>query len=603
MKPVLKKERGLEAHRYHLLALVLFVLLLSGSLLAYKELDAGQQTLRLPFKAGASGPPHLSVASGFYKEPFLLHITPDEPGAVIYYTLDGSVPDRSSLQYTGPIPVYSRAEEPNALSEIHNSPVFLAPLEPVFKGTVVRAIAVLHDSIASKEAVATYFIDPKGRDRYQLTVISLVVPPDSFFGHRRGIYVSGITSYSKKFCIRNNICIANYKVGFPANYKRRGKAWEREVHLSFFEPHSNKAHAFKAGARIHGHATRERPQKSFSIHLDGPKEPTALGFPLFGPGWEEPVQTFLLRNSGQDMYKARLRDAFLEEVLKGRTTIGLQAYRPAVLFINGEYWGMYDIRQRIDQHYFEGAYKVPSDSITIIGSKMQLEYGAESDREELFHLATFITDRDLQLRENYAYVTGRLDVDNLIDYVIAEVFSANSDWPQNNTCFWRYRRSTHTLDSGVRDGRWRCVMFDVDLALGASYSASFDMLQYLLKSEGIGRLFKGLMRSAAFRQRFFDRFDQSLKTTFNPQRTKSILNRMVREIAPEMQEHIDRWRTLPSLAAWQREVALIREFLDTRPYFQEQQLRKLKESYPKQQPQESSLRNIIGSGVTPSPIP
>lgn len=603
MKRVLKKERGLNAHRYHLLALVLFVLLLSGSLVAYKELDAGQQTIHLPFKAGASGPPHLSVASGFYKEPFLLHITPDEPGAVIYYTLDGSVPDRSSPQYTGPIPVYSRAEEPNALSEIHTSPVFLAPLAPVFKGTVVRAIAVLHDSIASKEAVATYFIDPRGRDRYQLTVISLVVPPDSFFGYKRGIYVSGATAHDRKYYIERNISISNNRTGFPANYKRRGKSWKRMVHLNFFEPHSNKAYAIQANAGIHGNATRERPQKSFSIHLNACEDPSGLGFPLFGPGWKEPVQTFLLRNSGQDMYRARLRDAFWEEVLKGRTAIGLQAYRPAVLFINGEYWGLYDIRQRIDEHYFEVKYQVPVDSIAIIGSEMKLEHGNFSDKIGLLHLIKFAATKDLRSEQNYAYVARRLDVDNFIDYVIAEVFSANSDWPQNNTCLWRYRRSTNMPGLGVRDGRWRCVMFDLDLSLGASYSASFDMLQYLLKSEGIGRLFKGLMRSAAFRQRFFDRFDQSLKTTFNPQRTKSILNRMVREIAPEMQEHIDRWRTLPSLAAWQREVALIREFLDTRPYFQEQQLRKLKESYPKQQPQESSLRNIIGSGVIPSPIP
>ncbi|KAA5548312.1 CotH kinase family protein [Adhaeribacter rhizoryzae] len=523
--------------------------------------------------------PQLSQPSGFYTSSFFLSLTSSNPQAKIYFTTDGTKPTIDSDLYQEPIQISSRADEPNKLSEIKNSPVFFYPISRVFKGCIVRAITVVNDSIKSQETVASYFIHPTGRSRYSLPVFSLVTDEENLFGYKNGIYINGATTDDKDYYLKNNISIEDYRKGFPTNYKRRGERWERPVVLDFFEGASNLGFKINAGVRIHGNATRERPQKSLKFYINQKYGDALLNYPLFGPGSLQQQNTFLLRNSGQDMYKARMRDALMQQILKGNTTLDLQNYRPSILFINGEYWGIHDIRQRVDEFYFSHKYNIPLDSLSILGVNMAVEYGKPADSASFVKLLNFVSKNNMAIPENYKVVESEMDVDNFIDYIIAEVYCSNPDWPHNNINLWRYNSGKNKEEKSFKDGRWRWALYDTDIAFGAERPASYNMLNYLLNKKGLGQLFNKLLDNKAFRIKFLERFEYHLENTFQPDKVIKIINSMEKEIAPEMEEHIARWRTFNSAGEWKKQVEVLRLFAKTRPRYQRQELDALKARY------------------------
>jgi hypothetical protein len=193
--------------------------------------------------------PIFSHEGGFYTQPFMLHLSTQDQNVRIYYTTNGSVPvpgSEGTFEYSGGIQIQDRTEEPNDLSMISNisSDRFQGWIEPegqLFKGTVIRAVAVNQAGLTSDVVTQSYFVDPNGIQRYRLPVISIVTDRDNFFDNQIGIYVNG-------------------------NYENRGEEWERPIHIEFFEENGNLAFSQNAGIRIHGGYTRNYAQKSFRLY-------------------------------------------------------------------------------------------------------------------------------------------------------------------------------------------------------------------------------------------------------------------------------------------------------------------------------------------------
>jgi hypothetical protein len=191
-------------------------------------------------------PPAFSVPAGFHPATLLVSLSAPDPDAEIRYTLDGSEPSAASALYSTPLVLTNRTPQRNGISVIPTAPGWQAPLGQVFKGTVVRARTFRAGSIPSDVVTATYFVDPAGRKRYALPVVSLATAPGNFFDPDVGIYVPGNSP--------------------SGNYAQSGDAWERPVHVEFFETNGVRVLAQESGVRIHGNTSFGFPVKALRLH-------------------------------------------------------------------------------------------------------------------------------------------------------------------------------------------------------------------------------------------------------------------------------------------------------------------------------------------------
>ena len=530
--------------------------------------------------------PQFSKPYGFYNKEFLLNITSTTPGARIYYTTDGSTPTEDSELYSKPLLIKNRESEPNGISEIPTSPTWKSPLNKVFKGTVVKAITVVKNK-KSVETAASYFVHPKGFSRYSLPIMSFTVNPADFFSYMRGIYVRGKTFDDKDYYLRTkqNIAKNNDWWFYPSNYRQKGMDWERPVRVNYIDYNNKKGFTLNAGVRIHGNATRGFPQKSLRIHFRDLYGQPALNFPLFKNGEVSTFKSLLLRNSGQDITLTMFRDALMQELIR-ETNLATQAYQPCILFINGEYWGIYNIRERLDADYVATRGNIPPDSIAIVQTPGKLIHGKPGDEKAYLDIIAFAKTHDLSKPENYRHMAQWIDIENFIDYLIAEIFYANTDWPWNNMEMWRYKHPTNSTPTpGMRDGRWRWFVFDTDAGFFTSPGhKNRNMLEYVSRSKELGPLFNSLMKNPEFRGLFFDWFEYHLSYTFETKRVLAKINEMQSALAPEMKEQINRWRVPRSYASWESEVNVLREFAKSSPAYLRQHLANFKKKYESRNP-------------------
>ncbi len=524
-------------------------------------------------------PPHFSVEPGFYDDAIEVGITHPlaETEYTLHFTTDGSVPDRFSPVYDGVIILQNRTSEPNHLSAIQTNPPELDSFlhsweEPnglVDKATVLRA--VLFNPFAetySAVNTATYFI---GVEESVLPVVSLSLDEDHFFGHETGIYIPGLQYEENGF--------GSPPWGTYANYFMRGGDWERPAHLELFQ-NSTRAYQTGLGVRIHGGGSRSIPMKSLRLYFRSDYGDSGMLYPIFGEGNDADFNRLLLRNSGQDFYlrSTMFRDAFMQQ-LAGDLNFSTQDYRAAVVFLNGEYWGIHNFRERFDRHYFERVFDVPEGELDYLEGDSEIKEGNNADHIALME---FIRVNDLSIEENYDYVISQFDPDNLLDYFITQIFIRNTDWPGNNFDYWRY---TGEPDPVVpeKDGRWRYLLFDTDYGFGHNLNGgSYDhnTLEFATLPDGTGwpnpewstRLLRSLLENQQFQTMFITRFSDLLNTTFREGRAINLINEMSAHIAPEMQRHIDRWQKLASIPQWEVHLEAMREFALKRPDYQREHI-------------------------------
>lgn len=508
---------------------------------------------------------------GFFNDPFDLKLTSADPAAAIFYTLDGSEPSLSSMLYQQPIVISDKTGDRNYLSAIPTSPRWKPPIDNVFKGTVLRAIAVDEKNGKSKELIRTFFVYERSGKKYSLPVISIVVNQKDLFGFNRGIYVLGNNYMDKDNYIRKNIPLDLAWWDYPANYLMRGSDAERDAHIEFFEPDGKSGFESNVGLRIHGNATRGFAQKSLRVCFREKYGQDKLVFDLFGNNKNTVFNSFILRNSGNDWNKTMFRDGFMQSLMKD-SYVDIQDYRPSVVFINGEYWGIHNIRERFDDNYLAYKYHLNADSVTILELSGKLVRGNKEDERSFSELIDFVKKNDLADDKNYEYVTSKIDVRSFSDFIIANVYYCNSDWPNNNVKFWKYDSDADSLSPS--DGRWRWMLYDTDWGFGynALSTPGSDLLLKATKVGSVGALFSALIKNKGFRNNFLGRFQHHLNTTFNSAEIIKKIDEIQQVLGPEMQEHIDRWRAIESYPAWLSNVEVLRTFARQRPQFQADQL-------------------------------
>ncbi len=403
----------------------------------------------------------------------------------------------------------------------------------------------------------TYFVIPDMAKYSDMLILNITLDPDDFTG-RDGIYAK----------VTDNIFAPRERCdGFMEIFETNGTIPERRyVQLA-----------------MNGNGSLAFGQKSMRVSVREEKTPLNGGtitYDLFdGAAVDEngdiidAYKTFVLRNSGNDASCAHFRDALMQEIC-GPINAAIQAYRPSLLFINGEFWGIYNLRERYSGDYFYQHYGLLPENLVMLetisplltdswNTKYALNEGVPGDEQDFYALVDYVAEHDMKDEEAFAWVESRMDLDNFTDFFIASCYLANTDWPGNNIKVWRNK---NPVDPSGLDTRWRWVMSDMDFGIGHSTSAREQMFTHALTDGTVcGKLMNRLLRNVKFRLKFADRATELCNTVFDPERTVPMMYEYVDRLERHIEMNFKRWRgDNGSMESWKKHVKSIRTFLEKR---------------------------------------
>ncbi len=542
----------------------------------FKEPTPGEPNTTSAYQERLS-PPEFSHTGGFYTSPFELILTTDYDGAVIYYTLDGSDPDpantggstfpiqydlNSELEerlyrtydYPEPISIEDRSEDENDLSTIiSSSNKFALPDGTVFKGTVVRAVVSRPGAITSDIITHSYFVNPDIRTKFRLPVVSLTTNAGNLFDYYSGLYVPG------------ELYTGSWNTG---NYFQRGDEWERPVHFEYYDGSRQLRISQQAGVRIHGGTSRQYANKSLRLYARNRYGDDEFRYVPFE---EQPYFTsrrLKLRQSGQDIHHTYFRDALMSRLFKD-TNVDYEDYLPAVLFFNGEFWGIINIRERFDQHYIERKYGYDAETVTILEA---------TERDDHFNgVMNFVANNSMKDEANFSTLESLIDVESLIDLKIAEIFFGR--WDLHNLKMWR---------ANDAESRWRWLLYDMDVGMGLpnrwgpewSYDGAVDA-DYLTRfledynPHGFNTLFRSVMEHERTKTYFINRFADLMNTVLRSGNMIEKIGKYENRLHTSIEEHKKRWRPptgFESVDEWHENIDILRNFAEDRPGYQTQHL-------------------------------
>jgi hypothetical protein len=508
----------------------------------------------------------LSHESGFYTSNFFVTITPAVPGAQVRYTINGSAPTTSSTLYASALLMTNRSSQPNGISLIPTNDLdpndmayregWKPPQGLVAKANIIRARSFFAGEPVGDVVSATYFVFPEGQDRYSMPIFSIMGNPDDFFSDETGIYVKG----------NNN------------NYFQSGVSWERPVFIQMWEDDGTLAISQNGGVRLHGNTTRTRARKSLRLYAKSEYGESWFNHRLFP---DKPVQRykrFILRNGGNDWSEAIFRDDFMTSLIRGSNT-EVQYSRPAIVFLNGEYWGVHMIRDRFDERHIETHYGIEEDEMTMIDNNAVFDEGVESGVAHYQALIDYIKTRSMAVPANWQHVQQQMDVNSFIDHFVSNVYFGNTDWPGNNQKMWR-KNVAYSPNAPVgHDGRWRWMTYDTDFGFGLNFhyvpgvnegpvfnsmslisTISNNWPNYTWSTE----IFRALSINTEFKRMFVNRMQDLLNTSFKSDHVVLRIADIKNQFDPEMNEHIARWGWPLTKTAWTNEVQRMVNYGQTR---------------------------------------
>ncbi|MDI6402636.1 CotH kinase family protein, partial [Balneolaceae bacterium ANBcel3] len=258
-----------------------------------------------------------------------------------------------------------------------------------------------------------------------------------------------------------------------------------------------------------------------------------------------------------------------------------QAYRPFIVFINGEYWGIQNLRERYDAFYFERTYGVDPDNIDHLSENMEIKSG---DSLHFSALRQFVSEHSLAEEKHFEYVKTQMDLDNFLDYIVAQMFIRNVDWPGNNQDYWRLRVPYNPDAPAGHDGRWRWVVLDTDAAFGLLNPfrvESFNMLRHSTNDTydewpnypWSTLLIRRLFENESFRNDFINRSADLMNTLFRPNHVISMIDKFEDMLEPVIEEHIKRWGQIDSKQQWHFNIQRMRDFAEKRPEYHTRHIR------------------------------
>ncbi len=381
---------------------------------------------------------------------------------------------------------------------------------------------------------------------HTLPVVRITMDPDGLFSDTTGIYVvgkNGITGYCNN-ALRRNYC----------------QDWERSAVIEYQDRHSGETYTSPAGIKIHGNCSRNFPQKSFALFARKKYGNGKFRYPFFSDKENDAFEAFLLRNSGNDNGRSMFRDGLMALLASETGNLDYQAYQPVAVYLNEDYWGIYNIREKVNEHYFADNHGVEPEQLDMLKDTDRLVHGS---RDGIDEVVAFLQNNDLDEPDAWAWLSDRVDLPSLINYFIAEIYCANTDWPSNNVCYWRPREG---------QGKWRWVLYDTDLGFslhGKGYTMDmFSWLNERYTAEGVFipntlLIFMELMKIPEFREAFNTAVAEQMETVYHPDNVNAVIDSMQHVLSDEMEYHAERWSM--TMEDWHSEIEKMKEFARLRP--------------------------------------
>lgn len=500
---------------------------------AAQQTSAGSKDL---FSTNAADSVRFSHTAGYYPEPFSLQLTAG-PGATIRYTLDGNEPDSTD-------------------------PIYLVPIS-MHQTCVLRARAFWAGLAPGPIATHTFILPPWS----DLPSISLTTAPRHLWDPDSGIYVLGRSYQSAS---------PNYGANF-------WEEWERPVHIELFEPQTGLVLKQDAGVMIHGGWSRARPQKSLALFARKIYGAGKFKYPLFPRLPFDRYDACILRNAANDWDRTFFADGLIHSLVED-LDLEKQAYRPCAVYLNGGYWGILNMREKINEDYLAQHHPgVDPDQV----DELEMQYSVlEGDSQHYRALLQYLGTHDMRLNASFQYVQTQMEVENFITYQAVQIYVDNRDWPGNNIKFWR----PHTAD-----GRWRWILYDTEWgfginAYGAGRNANgydYNTLAYATSPSQTANhhgnppwstlLLRTLLQNDEFKRLFINRFADLMHSVFKEDRVQSRIDSLHNTISREMPRHYEKWRQpvwwcadhlwWSSLDQWEQYVQIMRDFGRYRPTY------------------------------------
>ena len=497
----------------------------------------GSSNNAAPMFAGYAADPTMSLIGGFYSGAQTVTLQTTEPNSIIYYTMDGTAPTTGSAQYVSALNISSTQ--------------------------IVKARVYSNDPqvLPGRVESNTYFID----DTFSLAVISVGADEVIDLANDNPPGGAQIPIGSIEYFDENGVRVATSY----GDLNRHGQdSWVLDQRSIDWVSRDEMGHSKSINAQLFHYSTRDQYQRII-MRASGDDNYPALEAPSNTPDFDHTGAT-------------HVRDEYVHTLaLEGGMNVDVRAVERIVVYFNGQYWGVYGLRERpvdhdyVKEYYGHGKYDI--QFLSTWGST-EAEYGGTQAFADWGLLRDYILNNDMGIASNYQVCKDNIRLTSLIDYMIANLNSVASDWLNYNTGWWR------GLDPTGNHKKWGYILWDNDATFDyyINYSGvpntspnaepcdiddiSNYMDQFFQWTPDVGKHEKIFLKlqaeSPEFQQLYYSRQADLMNTVYTCDNMLNTIDSMIATIAPEMPRHIARWGG--SMNEWNSNVAALRNFIQQR---------------------------------------
>ncbi len=500
------------------------------SLYYYEQSTPGSENIG--GMSGITTTPTFVTVPGIYDGPMSVELTAKE-GETIHYTLDATTPTA-------------------------NSPIYTTPIS-ISQNTVVRAISAKEGYSVGHSNSGTFLFRSDGVN-HELKVATLVTDPENLWDGATGIYAFG-DSYTgaQSLPLGQVLTSANFYQGKTSEADQEN--WERGGNLAIFGDDGSEVFSQNINMRIGGGFGRLSAQKGFNLSASNEYGSDVMEYSFFEERDFTEYHSLVLRAGGQDQARSKIRDELAAGLLYDSDVRFLyQAYEPYVLYLNGEYWGVYYLKEKRNRFFVaqhEGM--ETSENVNLIKSIRDVNYGSSDAWRDVMN---FLNSQDMSKQENYDTLTEMVDVYSFMDYIICEIYVANSD-------YWNIQQYQD------EDGKWKWIYYD--FCYGFFNTTHNTLTARMWEDQPCSTLFNSLLQNEGWKEEFLHRFAELMNTVFAPENVHPLIDELAGYVEPEIERERAFFNDNTFMGTYQRaevisrpsvfysHVDMVRNFTDKRP--------------------------------------